>query len=157
MGSGNQSLESGGVTSNFQTETTSIYLASSLAAAALLAVFLDPLSIEPHQEESSSEPEQISGLKLLSATIRQLGSLKQLFDRPAHLLFRSRAGILWSRFHRGLHNLRLWGSHCRSRSRPLRSCKCSFLHCCRVPSQEGGTSAHLQPCGWCQPRRDCRH
>ena len=76
---------------NFETERTKIYLiasiflASSLAAAALLAVFLDPLTIEHHQvisksdvqpklfflkEDSLSEPEQMSGLKLLSATLR---------------------------------------------------------------------------------------
>merc|ERR550517_1915176 len=58
----------------------SIYLACSLAAAALLATFLDPLPQDP--QESLSGSDQMSGFKLLSATIRQLGSAKQLLIVP---------------------------------------------------------------------------
>ena len=47
--------EESGVASNFETDRTkiyvmaSIYLACSLAPAALLALFLDPLTIDPQQ------------------------------------------------------------------------------------------------------------
>ena len=90
-----------GVAANFETSRTkiflmaSIYLACSLVAAALLALFLDPLTTDHDQviswtdlqpkilfmkEETLSEPEQISGLKLLSATIRYSPHFAVIWD-----------------------------------------------------------------------------
>ena len=57
--------ESAGVTDNFETSRTkiylmaSIYLACSLAAAALLVVFLDPLTTDPDQVISRSDLQPI--------------------------------------------------------------------------------------------------
>merc|ERR1712223_1169550 len=72
---------------NFQTDITKIYtiagiyLACSLAAAVIIAIFVDPLS-RFGEKERNEEKEKLSGLQLLVATFRHLKDKNQLLVIP---------------------------------------------------------------------------
>ncbi len=76
----------GNVTENEVSETTrytlaGIYLACSLTAALLLAVFLDPLTRYGEKERTGSSS-KLEGIQLLSATFRQMKKPYQLLMIP---------------------------------------------------------------------------
>ena len=72
---------------NFQTDITKIYtiagiyLACSLAAALIIAIFVDPLS-RFGEEERSEKSEKLSGMQLLVATFRHLKNKNQILVIP---------------------------------------------------------------------------
>ena len=72
---------------NFQTDITKIYiiagiyLACSLAAAFIIAIFVDPLT-RFGEDERSEDAEKLSGIQLLVATFRHLKNKKQLLVIP---------------------------------------------------------------------------
>ena len=72
---------------NFQTDITKIYiiagiyLACSLAAAVIIAIFVDPLT-RFGEDERAEETEQLSGFQLLVATFRHLKNKNQLLVIP---------------------------------------------------------------------------
>ena len=72
---------------NFQTDITKIYiiagiyLACSLAAAVIIAIFVDPLT-RFGEDERSEDGEQLSGIQLLVATFRHLKNKNQLLVIP---------------------------------------------------------------------------
>ena len=72
---------------NFQTDITKIYiiagiyLACSLAAAVIIAIFVDPLT-RFGEDERSEDGEQLSGMQLLVATFRHLKNKNQLLVIP---------------------------------------------------------------------------
>jgi len=72
---------------NFQTDITKIYiiagiyLACSLAAAVIIAIFVDPLT-RFGEDERAEDAEKLSGIQLLVATFRHLKNKNQLLVIP---------------------------------------------------------------------------
>lgn len=85
---------------NFQTDLTKIYilagifLGCSLSAAAIIAVFVDPLT-RFGEDERNSEKEELTGLQLLVATFRHMRHRNQILVIPI---------TIWSGIEQGFFN-----------------------------------------------------
>lgn len=81
IGEDGNSTESGGVSDTTRYTLAGIYLACSLTAAVLLALFLDPLTRYGEKERTGSSS-QLEGTELLAATFRHMKNPKQLLMIP---------------------------------------------------------------------------
>ena len=85
---------------NFQTDLTKIYilagifLGCSLSAAAIIAVFVDPLT-RFGEDERNSEREELTGFQLLIATFRHMRHRNQILVIPI---------TIWSGIEQGFFN-----------------------------------------------------
>lgn len=85
---------------NFQTDLTKIYilagifLGCSLSAAAIIAVFVDPLT-RFGEDERNSEKEELTGVQLLVATFRHMRHRNQILVIPI---------TIWSGIEQGFFN-----------------------------------------------------
>ena len=85
---------------NFQTDLTKIYilagifLGCSLSAAAIIAVFVDPLT-RFGEDERNSEKEELTGVQLLVATFRHMNQRNQILVIPI---------TIWSGIEQGFFN-----------------------------------------------------
>ena len=85
---------------NFQIDTSKIYtiagifLGCSLAAAAVIAIFVDPLT-RFGEDERNEEREELTGVQLLMATFRHLKNKNQILVVPI---------TIWSGLEQGFFN-----------------------------------------------------
>ena len=85
---------------NFETDITKIYiiagifLGCSLAAAAIVAIFVDPLT-RFGEDERNDDREQLSGVQLLVATFRHMKNKNQILVIPI---------TIWSGIEQGYFN-----------------------------------------------------
>ena len=85
---------------NFETDITKIYiiagifLGCSLTAAAIVAIFVDPLT-RFGEDERNSDREQLSGVQLLVATFRHMKNKNQILVIPI---------TIWSGIEQGYFN-----------------------------------------------------
>jgi len=96
----NQTESSGDTNENFATDITKIYiiagifLGCSLSAAAIIAIFVDPLT-RFGEDERNSEREELTGVQLLVATFRHMRHRNQILVIPI---------TIWSGIEQGFFN-----------------------------------------------------
>jgi hypothetical protein len=149
---------------NFKTATwkiyiiAGIYLACSVSAAILIALFVDPLSRFGATNEKKEKP-KLSGMQLLMATFKQMKRKEQLLVIPITFWSGIEQGFFGADFtavSRGAAfdnvikpflftefcHMCLRRPHCRQGPHSLWSLRCLRLHHHRVYHQDGRPTAH---------------